>query len=106
MPVVTVTAPRLAESDLAAALGEIAVAVAAALELRPSDVHLVAVASAASAVGDRQVPALPVVLLHGGRRARSAMEAARDAAADVAARRWNCPPERVWVQWVLTDEER
>jgi hypothetical protein len=105
MPVVTVTAPALAGRDLAAALAEFATEVAAALELNPPDVFVTALTSAASLVGTEEVPALPVVLLHGGRRAHSAMEAAREAAAAVAARRWACPRHRVWVQWILADED-
>jgi hypothetical protein len=105
MPVVTVTAPALAGPELAAALRELAGRVATALELPATDVYVTALTSAASVIGTDQVAALPVVLLHGGRRSRSAMEAARDAAAEVVARRWDCPPDRVWAQWILADDE-
>lgn len=105
MPVVTVTAPALAGPDLASALGELAGAIATALELQASDVYVTALTSAACMIGTEQVPALPLVLLHGGRRAHSAMEAAREAAAEVVARRWDCSPDRVWAQWILSDDE-
>jgi hypothetical protein len=104
MPVISVLAPPLPESELGAALGEFAGAVATALELQPNDVYVTAVASTASVVGTEKVDALPVVLLYGGRRARSALAAASQAAAEVAARRWRCPVDRVWVQWVLTEQ--
>jgi hypothetical protein len=104
MPVVSVLAPPLAEQELESALREFATAIAAALELQPTDVYVTAVATAAGVVGTERVDALPIVLLYGGRRSRSALEAACQVAAEVAARRWYCPADRVWVQWLLTDE--
>lgn len=102
MPVVTVVAAAL-ESREAELAGLVALnqAVADVLGLDAVDVFSVHVAAGVAALGPEAVPPWPVVVLHGGDRGRAASSAAGRAAAVAVAATWRCPPEQVWVQWVI-----
>ena len=97
MPFIKLQAVDAARASGAA--GELAAAVATALGLRPEDV-LVSVTQAVSVHdGTGPVDAWPSAILHGRRRDQAAMDASREAAAEVLARRLGVPAERVWVHW-------
>ncbi len=102
MPVVVVHAAPLPSRarDIAAA-GALAAAIAAPLELRPTDVYVTLSPVATAVLGHNAVPRRPVVLIHG--RRRTGEQAALLAAGLAAADSWGTPVQDVWVQWVRTD---
>ena len=101
MPVVVVTAPPLSPVAEARALSAVAGAVAGPLQLRPADVVVTAVHAARTMVGDEEVTAWPLVVLHGSERDPAGLRAAETAARAQVAVAWSVPEDRVWSQWLI-----
>ena len=103
MPVIVVVAPDLGSAaDESRALGELAAAVADALQLQPDDVVASCVHSVTGVVGRRAAAPWPLVVLHGRSRPADQMRAAARRAREEVARAWQRPLDEVWAEWSVS----